>query len=85
MTTRPTNKISPRGRRHDVPTIRKIPADSVPYGESISANGRAVWAAYDGETLVAVAASAGEARRKYGEIRAREGRERTQAVNSVGL
>lgn len=45
--------------------VHKVPADSVPYGESISRNGRTVWAAYDGETLVAVGATVPEARRKY--------------------
>jgi hypothetical protein len=49
------------------PTIRKVPVDSVPYGASISTNGRTVFAAYDGERLVCVAASATEARRKYRE------------------
>ena len=49
--------------------VRKVPADSVPYGSSISRNGRTVWAAYDGERLVCVAATAPEARRKYRETR----------------
>jgi hypothetical protein len=50
------------------PTIRKIPADAVPYGSDISRNGRTLWAAYDpGGTLVAVAASSAEVRRKYRE------------------
>ena len=35
----------------------------MPYGDSISRNGQTVWAAYDGERLVCVAASADEARR----------------------
>ncbi len=45
-------------------SLRKVPADSVPHGTSISRNGKHVWAAYDSETLVAVAATADEARRK---------------------
>jgi hypothetical protein len=47
--------------------VRKVPADSVPYGSSISHNGKTVWAAYDGERLVCVAATAPQARRKYRE------------------
>ena len=46
-------------------TIRKVPADSVPFGESISRNGRTVWAAYHNNELMAVAESADAARRKY--------------------
>lgn len=50
------------------PTVRKVPADSVPYGSDISRNGKTVWAAFDEVgTLVAVAATAPEARRKYRE------------------
>jgi hypothetical protein len=49
--------------------IRKVPAESVPYGESISRNGKFVWAAYDNGVLVAVGATAGEARRKYREAK----------------
>jgi len=58
------NQISPGKRRPCPLTIRKVPADSVPYGDSISRNGQTVWAAYDGERLLCVAASAEEARRK---------------------
>lgn len=47
------------------PTTRKVPANSVPYGDSISRNGRTVWAAFDGGTLVAVAATADEVRGLY--------------------
>jgi hypothetical protein len=47
------------------PTIRKQPADSVPYGPDISRRGGYVYCAYDGERLIAVAATAPEARRKY--------------------
>ena len=47
------------------PIIRKQPADSVPYGESISTRGGYVYFAYDGDRLVATAATAGEARRRY--------------------
>jgi hypothetical protein len=48
--------------------VRKVPADSVPYGESISTRGDYVWCAYDERgTLVCVAATADEARRKYRE------------------
>jgi len=47
------------------PTIRKQPADSVPYGESISTRGGCVYCAYDGDRRVATAATAGEVRRMY--------------------
>jgi hypothetical protein len=59
------NKLTP-GRWRPIPGVRKVPADSVPYGESISHNGKTVWAAYaDDGTLVCVAATAPEARSKY--------------------
>jgi hypothetical protein len=45
--------------------IAKVPANSVPYGSSISRNGNTVWAAYDGEVIVAVGATATEVRAKY--------------------
>lgn len=48
--------------------VHKVPAASVPYGESISTRGDYVWCAYDDRgTLVCVAATAKEARRKYQE------------------
>jgi len=47
------------------PQIRKQPADSVPFGPDIARRGNAVYVAYDGERRVAVAATAGEARRLY--------------------
>lgn len=48
------------------PVVRKVPADSVPFGTDIT-HRHHVWCAYtpDGVTLIAVAATAGEARRKY--------------------
>jgi hypothetical protein len=46
-------------------SIRKVQADSVPYGDSISRNGRTVWAAFHSDQLIAVGATVGEARRKY--------------------
>ena len=72
------NKISPRGQPRYTPMVRKVPADSVPYGESISRNGRTVWAAYIGERLVAVAATAEEARRKCRAVLEREIKERAE-------
>jgi hypothetical protein len=53
------------------PTIRKQPADSVPYGPDISTTGKWVYVAYDGDVLVAVAATVREARRKYRDAQAR--------------
>jgi hypothetical protein len=64
------NRISkpPRSDPHP-PTVRKVPAGSVPYGDSISRNGSSVWAAFnDDGKLICVAATAGEARRKYRSI-----------------
>jgi hypothetical protein len=46
-------------------SIVKVPADSVPFGESISTNGRTVWAAYHDGELAAVGGTADEARRKW--------------------
>ena len=61
------NKTHSGGPRPHI-DVRKVPVDSVPYGDSISRNGRTVWATYDDEGhLVAVAATAPEARRKYRE------------------
>jgi hypothetical protein len=57
--------------------VRKVQADSVPYGEQISRNGRTVFAAYYGTELLAVAASSAEVRIKYrAAILAREKAER---------
>lgn len=47
------------------PTIRKQPADRVPYGSDISTHGGYVWCAYDGERLVCMGATAKEARELY--------------------
>ena len=58
--------------------VRKVAADSVPYGESISRNGRTVWAAYDLDELVAVGATRDEARQKYIGC---QGRQRVEAKN----
>jgi YD repeat-containing protein len=74
MNERDGNRVSHGAHRPDPhpPVMRKVPADSVPYGESISNNGRTVWAAYDDSgRLIAVAATAGEARRKYREAHGR--------------
>ena len=51
--------------------MRKVPADSVPYGASISRNGSTVWAAYYDGQLVGVAATADAARRKWRAWRSR--------------
>jgi hypothetical protein len=64
-TGRHGNRLSKPWQDPRPPTIRKVPVDSVPYGASISTNGRTVFAAYDGTRLVCVATSATEARRKY--------------------
>jgi hypothetical protein len=49
------------------PTIKKLRADSPeagPYGPNIT-RGKYVFGCYDGERLIAIAATAGEARRIY--------------------
>jgi hypothetical protein len=46
-------------------SIRKVAASSVPYGESISRNGRRCWAAFHNEQLIAVGATRDEARNRY--------------------
>ena len=53
----------------NAPVIRKVPAESVSLGESISRNGKTVWVGLDGERVICVAATADEARRKCIEIR----------------
>jgi hypothetical protein len=68
------NRTRPSTPDKHQPTVRKVPADRVPFGESISRNGRYVYAAYNPgtEQLVCIAATAPEARRKYRE-RMRQG------------
>lgn len=60
-------------RPQTMPTVRKVPADSVPYGTDICTRGNSVWAAYDGDVVVAVAPTADEARKKWRTYRARKG------------
>jgi hypothetical protein len=63
------NRVHPRRKRDDEPTVRKVDATSVSYGESISKNGRIVWGAFDASnTLISIGATAGEARRKYRQV-----------------
>jgi hypothetical protein len=61
-------------------SIRKVPASSVTHGESISRNGKTVWAAYDGERFVCAGATADEARRKYQAVKVGE---RAQAIRDA--
>jgi hypothetical protein len=46
-------------------SVRKVDAASVPYGSSVSKNGRTCWASYHGDHLIAVGTTADEARGKY--------------------
>ena len=62
-----------------MPNVRKVRADSVPFGTDICTRGNGVWAAYDGDVLIAVAATADEARKKWRVLMARR-REREQAA-----
>jgi hypothetical protein len=68
------NTIQRRWVDPNPPTVRKVPAGAVPYGSDISRNGRTVWAAYDEVgTLIAVAATSDEVRRKYRSLQRAEG------------
>jgi hypothetical protein len=56
----------PSSQRRAEVDVRKVPADSVPYGESISLNGKTCWAAYDPDgVLICVAPTSHEARKQY--------------------
>ena len=68
MPTRFDNRVNRHVPDKHPPTLRNVQADSVPYGSSISHNGKTVWAAYDDAgTLVAVAATSAEVRAKHRE------------------
>lgn len=45
--------------------LKKVPADSVPYGSSVCRRGESVWAVYVDGQLCAIGATAKEARRAY--------------------
>ena len=47
------------------PTLKKVPADSVPFGTDICTRGTSVWAAYSRNRLIAVGATKKEAEQKY--------------------
>jgi riboflavin synthase alpha subunit len=66
--TRFTNRIKTHRKDENPPIVRRVPASSVPYGESISQNGLTVWVAMDGERVVCVGATSAEVRRKYREL-----------------
>jgi hypothetical protein len=64
------NRTSAGPRRSDSErwpelSIRKVPAASVPFGESISSNGKTVWASFHAGQLVCCGATHDEARDKY--------------------
>ena len=66
------NKIKPSaGNKYAAAKVdaRKVPADSVPYGSDICRVGKHVWAAYDGDRLVCVAATSAEVRLMYLEMK----------------
>lgn len=69
MPTRFDNRINAHHPDPNPPTVRKVLANSVPYGESISRNGRTVWVALEGERVICVAASSAEVRRRFYDIR----------------
>lgn len=47
------------------PTIRKVLASTVPYGDAICTRGKHVWAAYSDGVLVCVGATSKQARMLY--------------------
>jgi hypothetical protein len=47
------------------PTIVKVLASTVPYGDAICTRGEHVWCAYDGDRLVCVGATSKQARERY--------------------
>ena len=51
------------------PTVRKVLASTVPYGDAIFTRGEHVWAVCDGDRLVCVAATSKEARELYRKVR----------------
>lgn len=66
-------------------SLRKVDAASVPYGSSVSKNGRTCWASYHRDQLIAVGATADEARGKYVDwsIRQRAARAETKRKDSA--
>jgi hypothetical protein len=48
----------------DIPTVRKIPVSTVTYGDSLT-HRPYLWGAFNGEELIAYAATAPEVRTKY--------------------
>jgi hypothetical protein len=73
MATRFSNRTKRNRPDKHPPIVRKVPANSVPFGESICRNGRTVWVALDGERLVCVGATSDEVRSKYRELMKQEG------------
>ena len=74
MADRFDNRVNHPGPDKDPPSVRKVPCDTVLFGDYISTNGETVWAAYDkAGALIAVAATSAEVRRKYRERKRRPG------------
>jgi hypothetical protein len=69
----------PDSERFPELSIRKVPADSVPYGESISRNGRTVWAAFHAGEFVCCGATHDEARDQYRDWSIRQSAARAEA------
>jgi hypothetical protein len=67
------------------PDVRKVDVGTVPavFSADVVGNGRTVWAGFDGERVICVAATADEARRKWRLLmaRKREGEERGRSGN----
>jgi len=59
----------------NMPILKKVPADSVPYGFEISRYGKYVWAAYSGDRLVCLGPTKNEAAQRYRLIRLKQASE----------
>lgn len=59
------HRYVPEKERWPFLNVCKIPASSVPLGESIARNGKTLWGAFHGDILIAWADTAGEARSRY--------------------
>jgi hypothetical protein len=64
--------------------IKKVPADSVPYGEQVCTRGNSVWAAFDHDKFICCAATAEELRRTLQLRTGRESHERWKRMAREG-
>lgn len=60
--------VGPRrtwAEKHSKVDVRKVPANSVPFGEQVSGNGKTVWAVYLDGVLLCLGRTAKEAKHNY--------------------